>query len=338
MSNTKTNGAPASNSSTDLLTNEAARNCTAPAVSVVISLYNYSAYITGCLDSVRASKTEGLPGGFEVVVVDDCSTDNSTTLVEEYLNCHPLPLTLVKKRKNSGVSDTRNLGLLTARAPYIFILDSDNLIRPDCLVMHYQAMQTSGYAMAYAIINRFDHATGRSVGQTSCLPWNERELVMRPMIDAMAMFRRDVLLQLGGYATEYGTILPLGWEDYDLWLKLAMAGHSGHWIPQILSDYRVHEGSQIEAVQPFKTELAQYFSRKFHVLARRYDDLPMLFGSPRERLAMASGQDDWVRQLPQSQFARQINRVFGERVCRSFCKRLASAYLWLYPRSLDGKN
>ena len=338
LSNIKTNGASSASSPAEVLRNEAARNGTTPAVSVVVSLYNYSAYITGCLDSVRASKTDGLPGGFEVVVVDDCSKDNSTALVEEYLNRYPLPLTLVKKQKNSGVSDTRNLGLLTARAPYVFILDADNLVRPDCLVAHYQAMQTSGCAMVYAHINRFDHATGRSVGMMSTLPWDERELVRCPMIDAMAMFRKDVLLQLGGYATEYGTLLPLGWEDYDLWLKLAQAGHAGQMIPQVLSDYRVHEGSQVHGVRPFETELAQYFSRKFHVLVRRHDDLPTLFSSPRERLAMASGQDNWVRKLPQGAFARRVNRMLGERVCQKICKRLASTYVWLYPRGQGGKN
>src|SRR5882757_5818555 len=94
------------------VSNEAVRNCPAPVVSVIISLYNYAAYIKACLGSVAASNTDGLPGGFEVIVVDDASTDSSVRLVEDYLAASTLPICLVKKKVNSGVSDTRNIGLL----------------------------------------------------------------------------------------------------------------------------------------------------------------------------------------------------------------------------------
>lgn len=318
--------------------NPAGHACREPAVSVIISLYNYSAYITGCLDSVRASKTEGLAGGFEVVVVDDASTDDSARVVEEYLKAHSMPVTLIKKYANTGVSDARNLGLLMARAPLVFILDADNEIRPECLVAHHRAINISGCAMVYGHINCFDDKTRRSVGLTSCRPWNERELVQRPYIDAMAMFRKEALLQLGGYATEYGRILPLGWEDYDLWLKLAQAGYTGWMISEVLSDYRVHAGSQVQKVLPYQFELAHYFSRKFHVLVRRHEDLTTWFGCPREKLMIAFAQMSWARNLEQARAARWLNRWLGPKMCRSICKRLAAAYMWLYPRNPTGKN
>src|ERR1700722_20241550 len=103
----------ASDTTWEVIANEASRACERPAVSVVITLFNYSAYIRGCLDSVKAS--HDLPGGFEVVVVDDRSTDSSVTVVEEYMESSPMPICLVKKRANSGLADARNIGLLTAR-------------------------------------------------------------------------------------------------------------------------------------------------------------------------------------------------------------------------------
>ena len=315
----------------ELLSNEASRTCIQPAVSVVITLYNYSAFIGGCLESVRASRTEGLPGGFEVVVVDDASTDTSAKIVEEYMAVHALPICLVKKPVNSGLADTRNSGLHTARAPLVFILDADNEIRPDCLLKHYQAMVSSGCALTYGFINRFDHATRQSVGTMSHHEWNVRELVSRPCIDAMAMIRKEPVLQLGGYSPEYGPMLPQGWEDYDLWLKLAQAGHAGKLIPQILSDYRVHPQCMIHQTNAFRRELALYFLRKFHKLAQQYPDTTQLFDFSRRELQVISRQSPRAPIQPKSKSQQLVHGILGRKICRSFCKRLAAAYGWMYP-------
>ena len=315
----------------ETVANEAFKNYPEPAVTVLISLYNYSAYIDGCLDSVRASRTDGLPGGFEVVVVDDCSTDASAKVVEQYMATHDLPLCLIKKPLNSGLSDTRNLGLQAARSPFIFILDADNEIRPECLLAHYNAMASSDCAMVYGKINQFDHATRKNLRTFSDIEWNIRELISHPMIDAMAMIRKEPVLQLGGYSTEYGRVLPHLWEDYDLWLKLAQAGYTGKLIPQILSDYRVHSQSMIRATQPDNCELAVYFSRKFHFLIQSHIDLPRFFGVSSDELARASGQDGWLQPPFPGGRPKLVHRVLGKKICRSICKRLASVCRWLYP-------
>ncbi len=172
--------ATTNNTSWEVLANEANRACERPAVSVVVTLFNYSAYIRNCLDSLRASKTEELPGGFEVVVVDDGSTDSSVSVVEDYLRTSLLPICLVKKKANTGLADARNIGLLTARAPLVFILDADNEIRPECLSAHYHALATSDSAMAYAIVNRFEDATRKTVATVSDCEWDVRTLISLP--------------------------------------------------------------------------------------------------------------------------------------------------------------
>lgn len=311
--------------------NQASQFCSRPAVSVVITLFNYSTYISACLDSVQASKTTGLPGGFEVVVVDDGSTDSSVKVVEEYMATSPLPICLIKKTTNTGLADARNIGLRVARAPLVFILDADNKIRPECLLTHYQVMAASGHAMAYGIINQFDNVTRKSLAVMSDREWDVRQLLSGPCIDAMAMIRRETVLLLGGYSSEYGNILPQGWEDYDLWLKLAQAGYSGKLIPQILSDYRVHSQSMLQSAWPFQRELAAYFYRKFHALVSLHEDLPVLFGVSRRELAIASGQGPWLASRPTSKADRLVHRVFGKKMCRSLSKRLTTIYCWLYP-------
>ncbi|MDR3456738.1 MAG: glycosyltransferase family A protein [Verrucomicrobiae bacterium] len=314
----------------ELIRNEAGRNCPAPAVSVLITLYNYSAYIKGCLDSVAASKTEGLPGGFEVIVVDDASTDSSVKVVADYLAASPLSICLVKKKANTGVADSRNLGLLIARAPLVFFLDADNEIRPECLLAHYHALATSDHALAYGIINRFDSVTRQSVGQMSHAEWDVRRLVSGCYIDNMAMIRKEPVLRVGGYSIEYGILLNQGWEDYDLWLKLAQAGYSGIFIPQVLTDYRVHSGSLSHRAVVWQRLASAYQSRKFFGLAQAYGDTPDLFGFSRRELALAYGQGTGLPPLIDRPVKpRLIQRLLGKKLLRSLNKRLMSIYLWL---------
>lgn len=315
----------------EVATNEASLACARPAVSVVITLYNYSAYIRNCLESVQASKAEDLPGGFEVLVVDDGSTDSSVSVVEDYMRSSPLPICLVKKKTNTGLSDTRNIGLLIARAPLVFILDADNEIRPDCLSAHYHALTASGCAMAYGFINQFDSATRKCIATMSHSEWDVRLLVSRPYIDAMAMIRKETVQKMGGYSTEYGTILPQGWEDYDLWLKLAQAGYSGKLIPRVLSDYRVHPQSMLKTTWTYHRELATYFSRKFHVLVQSHSDLPTYFGVSRKELVIANGEKAWLKPSPATRPRTVFHRVLGKKMCRSLSKRLTTVYLWLQP-------
>jgi glycosyltransferase involved in cell wall biosynthesis len=208
----------------NLLSNDAYRNCSDPTVSVVITLYNYSEYIHECLDSVCASELGSLPNGIEITIVDDCSNDDSAQLVEDYLAQSSVPIVLVKKVFNTGLASSRNIGLDLARAPYVFILDADNWIYPQCLAVHYEAIHYSEAVAVYATINRFNTKTGESVGRMSNREWNVSNLVGSPYIDAMAMFDRNILRKMGGYSMELMEIGWSGWEDYDLWLKLAQAG------------------------------------------------------------------------------------------------------------------
>jgi glycosyltransferase involved in cell wall biosynthesis len=321
----------AANTSWEVAANEAGRACDRPAVSVVVTLFNYSNYIRNCLDSLRASQVEDLPGGFEVVVVDDGSTDASVSVMEDYMRTSPLPIFLVKKRSNTGLADARNIGLLTARAPLAFILDADNEVRPECLSAHYQALATSDYAMAYGIINQFEDSTRKSVATVSDCEWDVRVLLERPCIDAMAMIRKETAQKVGGYSTEYGTILPQGFEDYDLWLKLAQAGYSGKRIPRVLSDYRLHSASMLQTTWPYQRELAAYFLRKFHVLVQRHNDLPVYFGISRRELAITNGEKAWLKPRPKNRPPHLIHRLLGKKMCRSLSKRLTTVYLWLHP-------
>ena len=96
-----------------------------PAISVIIPLYNAGKYIGECLDSVLAQTFQD----FEVIVVDDCSTDNSVAVVENYVPKFNGRLRLARMKKNSGSgAEPRNLGLTLSRGKYIFFIDSDDTV------------------------------------------------------------------------------------------------------------------------------------------------------------------------------------------------------------------
>ena len=95
------------------------------AVSVIISLYNYEKYIGECLDSLLAQSFQD----FEVIVVDDCSTDNSCAVVDSYAPKFNGRLKLTQTKINSGGGgEPRNRGLGFSRGEYVFFMDADDIL------------------------------------------------------------------------------------------------------------------------------------------------------------------------------------------------------------------
>ncbi|MBR5914191.1 MAG: glycosyltransferase [Selenomonadaceae bacterium] len=96
-----------------------------PQISVVIPMYNVENYVGECLDSLLGQTFQD----FEVIVVDDCSTDNSRDVVKKYSPKFNGRLQLIESEKNSGgCAVPRNIGMKYAVGKYLFFLDSDDLI------------------------------------------------------------------------------------------------------------------------------------------------------------------------------------------------------------------
>ena len=101
-----------------------------PAVSIIIPLYNAEKYIGELLESILAQTFQN----FEVIVVDDCSTDNSVEVVKNYAPKFGERLKLAKTKKNTGgPAEPSNIGIYTSRGEYLLILDNDDTITPTAL-------------------------------------------------------------------------------------------------------------------------------------------------------------------------------------------------------------
>lgn len=96
-------------------------------ISIIIPLYNYEQYIGECLKSCLL---QDYGGDYEIVVIDDCSTDNSFEVVREMKNDK---IVLLKTSKNSGYSAAKNHGIRNSLGEYIVHLDADDLLTCDSL-------------------------------------------------------------------------------------------------------------------------------------------------------------------------------------------------------------
>jgi hypothetical protein len=211
----------------------------APEVTALVTLYNYEGYVAEAIESVLDSVGVDV----EVLVVDDASIDNSVDAVKAVMEAHPdRPITLVEQRVNTGVQRARNFGFAAARAPFVFVLDADNLVYPNGIAKLRDALAgDSGAAFAYGLIERFN-ADG-STGLMNTRAWDRKLLAETHYIDAMALISVDAWRRVGGYVTD--PTLELGWEDYDLWLSFAGAGYHAVHVREVVGRYRVHEVSSL---------------------------------------------------------------------------------------------
>ena len=109
-----------------------------PAVSIIIPMYNSEKYIGECLDSVLAQTFDD----YEVIVVDDCSTDESCKIVESYQSKFGDKLQLIQLEKNSGSGALpRNKGMEIARGEYILFVDSDDAIVKTALEVLFKSAE-----------------------------------------------------------------------------------------------------------------------------------------------------------------------------------------------------
>lgn len=101
-------------------------------VSIIIPTYNVETYIIDCLESITSQTFQGT---LECIIVDDCGTDDSIALAESFIQHYQgnINFRILHREKNGGLSAARNSGLNEAKGEYVYFLDSDDYITPDCI-------------------------------------------------------------------------------------------------------------------------------------------------------------------------------------------------------------
>lgn len=119
-------------------------------VSIIVPVYNASAFIKGCIDSIRS---QTMTDGVECILIDDCSTDNTLEEIQSIINGDVLApcmcsgersseygngnFFLLRQERNQGPSAARNRGIREAKGEYVFFLDADDTITPNCIELLY---------------------------------------------------------------------------------------------------------------------------------------------------------------------------------------------------------
>lgn len=111
-------------------------------VSIIMPSYNTSQYIAETIQSVIDQSYQN----WELIIVDDCSTDNTDYVVSKIIDQR---ITFLKNKKNSGAAVSRNRALREAKGKWIAFLDSDDLWKPDKLEKQIQFMNKNNYSFSY---------------------------------------------------------------------------------------------------------------------------------------------------------------------------------------------
>ena len=116
-------------------------------ISVIVPVYNVDKYIEKCLDSLVHQTFD--PSYFQIILVNDCSTDKSLSIIKKYLSKYK-NIILINNNKNEGPGNTRNKGLKFAKGKYVFFLDSDDYISKTALsIVYNKAKKYNADVVAY---------------------------------------------------------------------------------------------------------------------------------------------------------------------------------------------
>ena len=208
-----------------------------PTVSVIIPAYQTADLIAETLASVAAqTRTD-----YEVVIIDDGSTDDLNGACAPFLAD---PRFRLHHFANCGVTAARNRGLGLAAGQYLAFVDSDDLMEPDYLAVMLGALEANpGAVLACcdALMFGVPEREGRLLSDFEPMetpPSLQQVLAGRFLVYTGVTVRAEAVRSVGGYSTG----MPAA-EDFDLWLRLLIAGGSFVFVPRPLARYRRRAGS-----------------------------------------------------------------------------------------------
>lgn len=208
-------------------------------VSVLLPAYNIEKYVEATLESVSHQTFSD----FEILVIDDGSTDNTSKILEQYARREPR--LKVYRQENAGISAALNKGLELAAGEFIARIDGDDVMHPQRLACQVDFLRRNSEAGFCASSLDLIDAAGRVFGDYVYGPRDEKEhnafvLEGRPLVytHPSVMYRTALVRAAGGYKKSFEPC-----EDMELFLNLTSRGHHGYVLQDKLIKYRVHGGS-----------------------------------------------------------------------------------------------
>ena len=210
---------------------------TSPLVTVVVPAYNADAYVAEALESVRSQSHEHL----QVIVVDDGSTDRTAEIVRAFLSDNRFEYVY---QENAGVSAAQSAGVTRAGGEFVAILGADDVWLPEKIERQVEMARghpEAGLFFTNAML--FDQTGDIRAYYPDCYRFPEEELlkqllVENPLCAGTVMIRTDLLGRHGAFDETLRVA-----EDYELWIRLAMAGVTAAGTMEILHRQRIRPDS-----------------------------------------------------------------------------------------------
>ena len=205
-------------------------------VSIITPAYNAAAYIAETIESVLNQTYTN----WEMLIVNDCSKDNTAEIVESYAK-KDKRINLINLKQNSGTAIARNAAIQNAKGRYIAFLDSDDLWKKEKLQKQIEFMQQNGYAFTFTAYEHF-RDTKKNVQNIVKVSksLNYKQALKGNQIGCLTvMVDRQQIQNL--YFTKQKH------EDYILWLNILKQGITAYGIQEILAMYRTGNSKSISS-------------------------------------------------------------------------------------------
>lgn len=224
---------------------------THPKVSVLMPVYNVQEYVAEAIDSILNQTLSD----FELIILDDCSTDNTVKIVSSYSDCR---IILHCNNVNVGIANNLNIGLQMAKGKYIARMDGDDMSLPERLRVQTDFLdQHPEIDLCSCALEMFGHDTQVWIRENDPEQIKITMLFYSPILHAPSVFRRNQFL---AYKLFYNQeFFPA--EDYDLWSRAVFHCKMTN-LPDRLYLYRIH------GIQVTKTDV--HTNEKTHQIRLNY--------------------------------------------------------------------
>lgn len=212
-------------------------------ISVIIPCYNYGKYIWEAVNSVLSQSLQD----FEVIIVDDGSSDEETKKILDDIN-HP-KIKLIRTA-NQGLAMARNTGIKESRGEYICCLDADDKIAPEyleksCAILDTDIEKKIGFINPW--VQLFEDSN--EIWKTG--DYNLGKLALHNEVAVASVFRKEVWEKVGGYNPN----MKEGYEDWNFWISVCSIGYIWKNIKEPLFYYRVRNNSMISKSRLYHNKL-----------------------------------------------------------------------------------
>ena len=208
-----------------------------PKVSIITPTYNRASLIPDAIKSVLKQSYKD----WELIIIDDGSTDNTKEVVRPYLT--DSRITYLKNESNLGISKNRNKGISLSKGEYVAMIDSDDIWLDSEKLSKQVAFLDDN--TEFGIVGTQITAIDKDGKILKPFPAYEVEdknirqkiLLRNQFAQSSILIRRSVLNKSGTYNEDYRV-----WEDFDLWTRIGMTSKFAN-LKDYSTGYRIHEGS-----------------------------------------------------------------------------------------------